>query len=252
MLRIALLDDYANPPGVAMDLADWGRLGSKAQITAFRDHLTEDQAAEALQPFDVLCTIRERMALPRTLIQRLPNLKLITIIGARLTNLDLDAASEHGVIVAHSGTRNPAFATIGAATPELTWGLLIATVRDIAGQDRRMRQGLWQDRLGMVLGGKTLGLLGLGRIGKQIAKYGKAFGMEVIAWSQKTSDRRSGRHGRRAAGGEGRAFRPGRRRLDPPGAERSHSRPGHGARTGADEAHCLPDQHLARPDRGRG
>jgi phosphoglycerate dehydrogenase-like enzyme len=181
MLKIALIDDYA---GVALDSADWGRLEGKAEITVFREHLTEDQAAAALAPFDVLCTIRERMALPRTLIERLPNLKLVTIIGMRLTNLDLDAASEHGVIVAHSGTRNPAFANVGAATPELTWGLVIATVRDIAGQDRRMRDGLWQDKVGMILAGRTLGLLGLGRIGKRIAEFGKVFGMEVIAWSQ--------------------------------------------------------------------
>src|SRR5471030_2239516 len=100
MLKIALIDDYA---GVAMDCADWGRLDGKAEITVFPEHMTEDQAAEALAPFEVLCTIRERMALPRTLIERLPNLKLVTIVGARLTNLDLDAASERGVIVAHSG-----------------------------------------------------------------------------------------------------------------------------------------------------
>jgi phosphoglycerate dehydrogenase-like enzyme len=181
MLKIALIDDYA---GVALNSADWGRLKGKAEVTVFRDHMSEDQAAAALAPFDVLCTIRERMALPRTLIERLPNLKLVTIIGMRLTNLDLDAATEHGVIVAHSGTRNPAFANVGAATPELTWGLLIATVRDIAGQDRRMRDGLWQDKVGMILAGRTLGLLGLGRIGKRIAEFGKVFGMEVIAWSQ--------------------------------------------------------------------
>jgi len=181
MLKIALLDDYAN---VAMDCADWGRLEGKAQITAFHDHLGEDHAAEALQPFDVLVTIRERMALPRTLIQRLPNLKLITIIGPRLPNLDLDAATEHGVLVARSGTSHTDYPFLGAATPELAWGLMIATVRDIAGQDRRMRDGLWQDFVGMTLAGRTLGLLGLGRIGKRMAAYAKAFDMPVIAWSQ--------------------------------------------------------------------
>jgi phosphoglycerate dehydrogenase-like enzyme len=181
MLKIALLDDYAH---AAMGLADWRRLDGKAEVTPFHEHLTEEQAATALAPFDVLCTIRERMALPRTLIERLPNLKLVTIIGPRLPNLDLDAATEHGVIVARSGTSHADFPLIGAATPELTWGLMIATVRDIAGQDRRMRDGLWQDRLGTVLAGRTLGLLGLGRIGKRMARYGKAFDMDVIAWSQ--------------------------------------------------------------------
>jgi phosphoglycerate dehydrogenase-like enzyme len=181
VLKIALLDDYAE---VALACADWGRLDGKAEITVFHDHMTEDQAAERLAAFDVLVTIRERMALPRTLIQRLPNLKLVTIVGMRLTNLDLDAASEAGVLVAHSGMRNPAFPNVSAATPELAWGLLIATVRDIAGQDRRMRDGLWQDKVGMILAGRTLGLLGLGRIGKRMAEYAKVFGMEVIAWSQ--------------------------------------------------------------------
>ena len=145
MLKIALLDDYA---GVALECADWSRLDGQADITVFHDHMSEERAVETLAPFDVLVTIRERMALPRTLIARLPSLKLITIIGARLTNLDLDAATERGVIVAHSGMRNPAFANIAAATPELTWGLMIATVRDLARQDRRMRAGLWQDRVG--------------------------------------------------------------------------------------------------------
>jgi phosphoglycerate dehydrogenase-like enzyme len=88
------------------------------------------------------------------------------------------------VIVAHSGTRNPAFANVSAATPELAWGLVIATVRNLAAQDRGMRAGLWQTRVGTILAGKTLGLLGLGRIGKRMAGYGKAFGMQTIAWSQ--------------------------------------------------------------------
>ncbi len=181
MLNVALLDDYAN---VAMEYADWGRLEGKARITAFHEHLAEDRAAEVLAPFDVLVTIRERMALPRTLIQRLPNLKLVTIIGPRLPNLDLEAATEHGVLVARSGTSAPEFPYLGAATPELTWGLMIATVRDIAGQDRRMRDGLWQNFVGTTLAGKTLGLLGLGRIGKRMAAYAKAFDMPTIAWSQ--------------------------------------------------------------------
>src|SRR5580658_10269890 len=139
MLKIAILDDYAH---AALASADWSQLDCKAEVTVFDRHLSEDEAARELAPFDVLCTVRERMALPRTLIERLPNLKLITIVGARLTNLDLDAATERGVIVAHSGTRNPAFANVSAATPELAWGLVIASVRNLAAQDRRMRAGL--------------------------------------------------------------------------------------------------------------
>ena len=180
MLKLALIDDYAR---VALASADWSRLDGKAEITVFDRHLGEDEAARELTPFDMICTIRERMAFPRSLIERLPNLKLITIVGARLTNLDLEAASERGVIVAHSG-RSPAFANTAAATPELSWGLMIATVRHLAAQDRRMRAGLWQSEVGTILAGKTLGLLGLGRIGKRMAHYAKAFDMDVIAWSQ--------------------------------------------------------------------
>jgi phosphoglycerate dehydrogenase-like enzyme len=179
-----LIDDYAH---VALQSADWSRLDGKAEITVFDRHLTEDEAARELAPFEMIGTIRERMAFPRTLIERLPNLRLITIVGARLTNLDLDAATQRGIIVAHSG-RNPAFAKTAAATPELSWGLLIATVRHLAAQDRRMRAGLWQSEVGTILSGKTLGLLGLGRIGKRMAHYAKAFDMEVIAWSQNLTE----------------------------------------------------------------
>jgi phosphoglycerate dehydrogenase-like enzyme len=136
----------------------------------------------------VICTVRERMALPRTLIERLPNLKLITIVGKSLPNLDMAAASEHGVLVAHSDFANPRFRTVRDATPELAWGLMIATVRNLAEEHRRMREGGWQSTVGMTLSGKTLGLLGLGRTGKRMAEYAKVFGMEVIAWSQNLTE----------------------------------------------------------------
>ncbi len=150
--------------------------------------MSEDEAATLLEPFDVLCTIRERMSIPRSLFQRLPNLKLVTIIGMSLPNLDLAAATEHGVIVAHSNFANPIFANIANATPELTWGLMIATVRHLGFEMRRMREGGWQSTVGSILAGRTLGLLGLGRIGKRMAAYGRAFGMNVIAWSQNLTD----------------------------------------------------------------
>jgi phosphoglycerate dehydrogenase-like enzyme len=185
MPKVAILDDYA---GVALEVADWTRVQEQAEITVFERHLSEDEAAQALQPFDVLCTVRERMALPRTLIQRLPNLKLITIIGMSLPNLDLEAATDHGVAVAHANAAAPAFRTIANATPELAWGLMIATVRNLAEEHRRMREGGWQSTVGTILAGKTLGLLGLGRIGKRMAHYAQAFGMEVIAWSQNLTE----------------------------------------------------------------
>jgi phosphoglycerate dehydrogenase-like enzyme len=185
MLRVAILDDYA---GMALELADWSRVGSRSEITVFDRHLSETEAAEVLRPFDVLCTVRERMALPRTLIERLGHLKLITIVGKSLPNLDMAAASECGVLVAHSDFANPRFAAVRDATPELAWGLLIATVRNLADEHRRMRGGGWQTSVGVTLSGKTLGLLGLGRTGKRVAEYAKVFGMEVIAWSQNLTE----------------------------------------------------------------
>lgn len=179
--QVAILDDYA---GVALEIADWSRVQTRAEVTVFDRHLSEDEAAEALSRFDVVCTLRERMALPRTLLERLPNLKLITIVGRNLPNLDMAAASEHGILVAHSNFAHPRFRGVQDATPELAWGLLIATVRNLAEEHRRMRDGEWQTTTGMTLAGKTLGLLGLGRVGRRMAEYAQVFGMEVIAWSQ--------------------------------------------------------------------
>jgi len=185
MIKIAILDDYAK---VALQLADWSALDGKAEITVFDRHLTEDEAAVALKPFDVLCTVRERMSLPRNLFERLPNLKLITIVGLDLPNLDMAAATEHGVIVSHSNFANPLFANMVDATPELTWGLMIATVRHLSLESRRMHEGAWQSTVGINLAGRTLGLLGLGRIGSRMAQYARVFGMPVIAWSQNLTE----------------------------------------------------------------
>jgi phosphoglycerate dehydrogenase-like enzyme len=135
--------------------------------------------------------MRERMALPRTLIERLPRLKMITLVGRGLANLDSAAATEHGVLLVHSDFSRPAFAEVAAATPELAWGLMIATIRHIAREDRRLRQGGWQETIGTILAGKTLGLLGLGRIGGRMARYAQAFDMEVIAWSQNLTPERA-------------------------------------------------------------
>jgi phosphoglycerate dehydrogenase-like enzyme len=181
MLKIAIVDDYAR---VALASADWSRLPAGTEITVFDRHLSEEEAAIALLPFEALCTVRERMALPRSLLQRLPRLRLVTIVGMSLPNLDMAAATDHGIVVSHSDFQSAAFAKAANATPELAWGLMIATVRHIAQEDRRMREGGWQSSVGVILAGRTLGLLGLGRIGKRMAEYGRAFGMEVIAWSQ--------------------------------------------------------------------
>ena len=182
MLKVAILDDYV---GVARECADWASMDGIAEITVFNRHLPEEEAARLLAPFHVLCTMRERTDLPRNLLERLTNLKLILIVGPNLANLDLAAATELGVVVSGSGHHaNADFARIVSATPDLTWGLMIATVRQIAHEDRALREGRWQSTMGYILKGRTLGLLGLGRIGKQLAEYGKVFGMNLIAWSQ--------------------------------------------------------------------
>ncbi|HWF30058.1 MAG TPA: D-2-hydroxyacid dehydrogenase family protein [Mycobacterium sp.] len=183
--QVAILDDYASE---ALELADWSPVQNRSDVSVFDRHLSEAEAAEALLPFDVVCTLRERMALPRTLIERLPNLKLITIVGRSLPNLDIAAATEQGILVAHSDFAHPRFRSVRDATPELAWGLMIATVRNLAEEHRQMREGAWQTTTGLTLSGKTLGLLGLGRIGKRVAEYAKVFGMEVIAWSQNLTD----------------------------------------------------------------
>ena len=189
MLKIALLDDYAC---VGLRSADWSTVQNQGhEITVFDRHLSEEEAATELAPFDVLCTVRERMALPRTLIERLPYLKLITIIGKSLPNLDMQAATDQGVLVSTSnvgGPPSPEALSAQYSTPELAWGLLIATVRHMTYEDRRMREGGWQSTVGVGLYGKSLGLLGLGRIGKRMTEYAKAFGMNVIAWSQNLTD----------------------------------------------------------------
>ena len=146
--RVAILDDYA---GAALELADWSSVQTRSEVTVFDRHLSEVEAVDMLLPFDVVCTVRERMALPRTLIERLPNLKLITIVGRSLPNLDMAAATEHGVLVAHSDFAHPRFRSVRDATPELAWGLMIATVRNLAEEHRRMREGAWQaDRKSVV------------------------------------------------------------------------------------------------------
>lgn len=185
MPKVAILDDYA---GVALQVADWSPVQNQAEVTVFDRHLAEDEAADALRPFDVVCTLRERMAFPRTLIERLPDLKLITIVGRSLPNLDMAAATEHGILVAHSDFAHPRFRSMRDATPELAWGLMIATVRNLADEHRNMRDGGWQSSAGRTLSGKTIGLLGLGRVGRRMAEYATAFGMEVIAWSQNLTE----------------------------------------------------------------
>jgi phosphoglycerate dehydrogenase-like enzyme len=173
--QIAVLDDYQN---VALESADWSVLHDRANISVFRNHLVEPEALiERLLPFDVVCVMRERTPLLRNVIERLPNLKLIASTGPVNASIDVVAAGDHGIAVVHTGyTSDP--------TIELTWALILTSARNIVTESNSVRSGGWQQTVGIDLRGKTLGVLGLGRIGSQVARVGNAFGMHLVAWSQ--------------------------------------------------------------------
>jgi phosphoglycerate dehydrogenase-like enzyme len=173
--KIAVLDDYQN---VVLENADWSVLHDRADIAVFRDHLVDpDAVIERLLPFDIVCVMRERTPLPRNVIERLPNLKLIASTGAGNASIDMAAAGDHEIEVVYTGySSEPAI--------ELTWALILASARHIVTESNAVRSGGWQQAVGADLRGKTLGVLGLGRIGAQVAQIGTAFGMNLIAWSQ--------------------------------------------------------------------
>jgi phosphoglycerate dehydrogenase-like enzyme len=174
-MKIAILDDYQN---VALEMADWSALSKRAEITVFNDHVSEPSAlVERLLPFDVVCAMRERTLLPRNVIERLPNLKLIASTGSVNASIDVAAADEHGIAVVYTGYRSD-------PTIEFTWALILASARHIVTESNSVRSGGWQQTVGTDLRGKTLGVLGLGNVGSQVARIGSALGMELIAWSQ--------------------------------------------------------------------
>jgi phosphoglycerate dehydrogenase-like enzyme len=173
--KIAVLDDYQN---AAFESADWSVLGHRADIAVFQDHIADPEAMiERLLPFDVICVMRERSPLPRNIIERLPNLKLIASTGAGNSSIDVAAAGDHGIAVVNTGySSDPAI--------EFTWALILASTRHIATESNSVRSGGWQQTVGADLRGKTLGVLGLGHIGSEVARIGRAFGMNLITWSQ--------------------------------------------------------------------
>ena len=173
--RVAVIDDYQ---GVALTVTDWSAVGPGGTVTSYQDHLTElDEIVERLGAYDVVVAMRERTPFPRALLERLPELKLLVTTGMRNQSFDLEAAAELGIVV--SGTN-----LVPTSTVELTWGLILAVVRDTCGEDRRTRAGQWQQFVPMDLAGSTLGIIGLGRLGRQVADIAQVFGMEVLAWSR--------------------------------------------------------------------
>lgn len=175
-MRIAILDDYQN---LALTLADWSAVRARAEVVAFDRHLAPAEAPDALKGFDAVCLMRERMAMPHGLIEALPDLRFIAITGAQNRTLDLAAAQARGIVVSRTERRGRA----EFATPELAWGLILALLRHIPREAAGMRAGGWQTTLGTGLAGLTLGLVGLGRLGRRMVPVAQAFDMEVIAWS---------------------------------------------------------------------
>lgn len=174
--RCAILDDYQN---VALSMADWSKIKADAEIKVFNEPFASaDEAAKALTGFDIVCLMRERTPFPRAMFERLPGLKLVVTTGMRNAAIDMQAAKDRSVMVC--GTDSA-----GHPTAELTIGLMIDLARKISVENARMKSGEpWQVTVGGDLNGKTLGILGLGRLGQRVAKVGLAFGMKVIAWSQ--------------------------------------------------------------------
>jgi phosphoglycerate dehydrogenase-like enzyme len=187
-ISVAILDDYQD---VALKIADWSPLNGRAEIRVFHDPLAgADRVVDRLLPFDVVCVMRERTPLPRTILERLPRLKLIASTAFRNASIDAAAAAERGIAVMHTGYD-------ASPTIELTWALILASARHIGAESASVRSGGWQRKIGDGLRGKALGILGLGNIGSEVARVGHAFGMEVIAWSQNLTQEQAEARGAR-------------------------------------------------------
>jgi phosphoglycerate dehydrogenase-like enzyme len=181
--RIAITDDSQN---IAMASADWSVLKDRADITVFQKaFVSEADAAEQLRDFEIIVPMRERTAFSASLLSKLPKLRLIALTGGRAPTLNLEACTKQGILVCNTGGQHST-----AATAELAFGLILACARRIPQADATMKSGGWHDGLdmGFSLGGKTLGIVGLGRLGSRVASYGRAFGMNVIAWSQNLTE----------------------------------------------------------------
>jgi phosphoglycerate dehydrogenase-like enzyme len=186
LVRIAVLDDYQN---VALSMANWSVLDGLAAVTVFNDHFPDTETVVAsLQPFDVVCVMRERTPMTRAVISRLPKLRLIASTATQNASIDMKAAAERNIEVVHTSYSS-------TPTIELTWALILASVRNLIAESASLRAGGWQNLIGDDLAGRTLGVLGLGNIGGAVARIGKAFGMEVIAWSENLTTERAAKVG---------------------------------------------------------
>jgi len=185
-MRIVVLDDYQ---GCAFHLADWSRIRAAHEAIAFTDHIAdEDELVRRLGGVDVLCIMRERTAITKSLIDKLPTLKHIVTTGHVHAALDTKAAADRGIVISTTGSSR-------YATAELTFGLVLALARQIVAHHNSVQSGGWQLALGHDVRGKTLGVIGLGNLGAQVAGFGKAFGMNVVGWSQNLTDEQAAKAG---------------------------------------------------------
>ena len=186
-MKLAILDDYQQ---LALKSADWARLRKRGlDIFVFHEAFaSQEDAAARLAPFEVLVLMRERTPFPRELLEKLPKLKFIALTGLRSASLDLAACGARRIPVSHTGPGRTQ-----SVTAELAFGLILAAARDFARAERNMRAGRWHEGLrgGTVLEGKRLGVVGLGKLGGRVAGYAKAFGMDVVAWSQNLTPERA-------------------------------------------------------------
>ena len=189
-MRLSILDDYQ---GVALDMADWAPVLAKGlEIAVERfPFADEDDVVRSLADSEIVCAMRERTAFPRRVVERLPKLKLLITTGMRNASFDMAALKDHSVTVC--GTGGPGGGN--EDTAELAWGLILGAMRRIAEDHAFMRQGGWQTRVGHRVAGKTLGLLGLGRLGSAVARVGLAFGCKAIAWSQNLTAEKAAEQG---------------------------------------------------------
>lgn len=189
--RITILDDYQN---VALSSADWSALGDRYEVDVVSEHIADaDLLVARLANSRVVVAMRERTAFPRDVLERLPNLRLLVSTGMKNPGIDHVAAAELGIVV--SGTEGSY-----SAVPELVFGMIIALGRNIVAENNAVHAGDWQHTIGRGLAGATLGILGLGRLGGQVATIGAAFGMHVIAWSPHLTQERADEYGARAVG----------------------------------------------------
>jgi phosphoglycerate dehydrogenase-like enzyme len=228
LTKVAVLDDYQQR---AHEYADWDSLGPDVDVAFFAEPIGQDVLAQTLAEFDVLVLMRERTAFPRAVLERLPRLKLVVTTGNRNAAVDNIYLAEAGVLFCGTGRPGAATAVSPVApgipsTAEVGWALILAACKRVTAEDRALRAGRWQLGLPVNLAGATLGLAGLGHLGSAMVGPARAFGMNVIAWSQNLTDERAAEVGvRRVTKALRHRAAPARPRTDHAGQRRPAAAP---------------------------